>query len=115
MRQERPKVTREERWARKLLAARSGGLCEVCRREPAVDAHHRRNRSQRGQWDISNLLHLCRREHQHIGTHPAVSYERGWSVRSTDDPASVPVFLAGHGWVYLTADGGRTPVERKAA
>lgn len=111
----RPKVTREERHARKLLRARSGGLCEVCQREPATDAHHRQNRSQGGRWEITNLLHLCRREHQHITVSPAVSYERGWSVRSTDDPAAVPVFLAEHGWVYLTATGGHIPIERKAA
>ena len=40
---------------------------------------------------------------------PALSYERGWSVRSGFDPADVPVWLAGKGWHYLTPDGGVTP------
>lgn len=112
---ERPRATLEERRARKLLRARSGGVCEICQREPATDAHHRVNRSQGGRWEITNLLHLCRREHQHVTVNPAVAYERGWSVRSTSDPASVPVFLAGRGWSLLRPDGSVAPVERRAA
>lgn len=111
----RPKVTREERQARKLLAARSGGLCEVCRREPATDAHHRQNRSQGGRWEITNLLRLCHEHHMHVTVNPAVAVERGWSVRSTADPAATPVWLAGRGWSYLRPDGSVAPVERRAA
>lgn len=109
----RPKQTAEERLGRKQLRARSGGLCEMCGRRPATDAHHRRNRSQGGTWEITNLLHLCHQDHMTVTVSPALAYERGWSVRSTDDPARVPAWLAGRGFTYLTADGGLT--ERSAA
>lgn len=115
MQRKRQQATREEREARELLRARSAGTCELCGREPATDAHHRVNRSQGGRWEITNLLHLCRREHQHVTVNPAVAYERGWSVRSTNDPAAVPVFLAGHGWSLLRPDGSVAPFEKRKA
>lgn len=49
-----------------------------------------------------------------VTVNPTIAYERGWSVRSTDIPADVPVWLAGRGFTYLTADGG-TSTERSAA
>lgn len=110
----RPKVTSEERQGRKLLRLRSAGLCEMCGRRPATDAHHRRNRSQGGTWEITNLLHLCHQDHMAVTVNPALACSRGWSVRSTDIPADVPVWLAGRGFTYLTADGGTT-TERNAA
>lgn len=112
----RPKVSAEERAGRAAVKARSGGRCEIgsgCRGE---EMHHRKNRSQGGTWCPSNLLHLCSAHHLHATTHPAAARERGWAVRGTDDPDRCPVWLAGRGWHYLTADGGTTPTtERNAA
>lgn len=102
--------------ARKALRGRSGGLCELHGNHPATDAHHRQNRSQGGEWAIENLLHLCHEVHMQITVNPAVAYERGWSVRSTHNPAEVAVWLAGRGWHYLLPDGGVRPAdERKTA
>lgn len=119
MQRARARVTPEEREARAVVAARSGGTCEVCRRAPATNWHHRRNRSQQGAWCASNGLHVCGSGttgcHGHISLNPAVAYERGWSVRSTADPSRMPVWLANRGWCLLTADGGIAPIERKAA
>lgn len=115
MQRRRAQVSREEREARRLLLARSGGTCEMCGRAPASDAHHRVNRSQGGRWEIANLLHLCHAHHMQVTVNPAVAVGRGWSVRSTSDPASTPVWLAGRGWSYLRPDGSVAPFERKAA
>lgn len=112
--QSRPRVTSAERDARAVVWARSGGICEACGHELATDMHHRKNRSQGGQWSPDNLLHLCRREHQMVTVNPGLARGRGWSVLSTDDPARVPAWLAGRGWHYLAADGSTTPTERSA-
>jgi hypothetical protein len=109
----RPLVTPEERSARKVVKARSAGRCEMCGRAEATDMHHRKNRSQGGQWSPDNLLHLCHADHMSVTVSPALARSRGWSVRSTDDPASVPVWLAGRGWNLLTADGGTHPTTER--
>lgn len=104
-----------ERPARRLLAARSGGVCEMDGRSPATDAHHRVNRSQGGRWEITNLLHLCHEHHMHVTVNPALAKERGWSVPGTQNPATAPVWIAGRGWTYLRDDGTYAPTERNAA
>lgn len=109
----RPKVSPEERAGRAAVKARSGGRCEIgsgCRGE---EIHHRKNRSQGGTWCPSNLIHACHAHHLHVTTNPAAARQQGWAVRSTDDPAAVPAWLAGRGFTYLTADGGLN--ERSAA
>lgn len=108
-------VTPEERRARAAVKARSLGVCEMDGRTPATDMHHRQNRSQGGVWSPENLLHLCSSHHQHVTVNPALACGRGWSVRSTQDPAGAPVWLAGRGWSYLDAAGGVTPTAGKAA
>lgn len=110
----RATVTADERNARKVMKARSQGTCEVCAAAPATDAHHRRNRSQGGRWSPENLLHLCHDDHMAITVNPALARSRGWSVLSTDDPAEMPVFLAGLGWVFLLDDGSTTSQESAA-
>lgn len=105
-------MTKSGEWAaRRLLAARSGGVCELCGRVRATDAHHRVNRSQGGRWDITNLLHLCHEDHMRVTVNPALAKSRGWSVPRHQDPATAPVWLAGHGWVLLRPDGSITPHE----
>lgn len=111
----RPKVSKEERLGRKLLRIRSAGLCEIGNGCPAQEAHHRKNRSQGGTWAVENLLHLCGAHHLHATTHPAAARQQGWAVRSTDDPAAVPVWLAGKGFTHLNPDGSTVPAERSAA
>lgn len=116
----RKPVTPEERRARKLVRARSQSVCELCGRERATNFQHRQNKSQLGGWTAENGLDVCGQGnatgcHGRIHQSPAVAYERGWSVRSTQNPADVPVWLAGKGWSYLTADGGTIPAERSAA
>jgi len=113
----RAKVSPEERAARKLLAHRSGGLCEIGLGCLATDAHHRLNRSQGGRWDLAGLLHLCRVHHHHVTVNPAAAMEQGWTVRSGRNPADVPVWLGGYGFCFLNTDGSITeaPDEEEVA
>jgi len=104
-----------EKTARALVYERSNRACEMCDRARATEAHHRKNRSQGGLWSPENLLHLCPACHRHIGMNPAAAREQGWAVGRNFDPAEVPVWIAGRGRVYLTPDGGVTPIERSAA
>jgi len=108
-----------ENAARLAVRARSGGTCERCGRAPATNWHHRKGRSQGGAWCPSNGLDLCGSGttgcHGEVTVNPRIAYERGWSVRSTQDPADVPVWLTFRGWHLIRADGSITPVEETAA
>lgn len=84
-------ATKAEMAARRLVTERSRGVCEICQVRPATDWHHRKNRSQGGEWAASNGLHLCSSDHRWVTEHPAAAVAHGWSVRSWMDPAEVPV------------------------
>jgi 5-methylcytosine-specific restriction endonuclease McrA len=97
---------------RTALQERANDCCEICG-ELANNAHHRKNRSQGGEDLLSNLLLLCGSGttgcHGWVTAHPAASYVHGWSVRSYDDPRSVPVSgHYGHWWI-LRDNGDRIP------
>lgn len=106
--------TAEEARARQLVAARSGGQCELDAADPATDMHHRKNRSQGGAWAPSNLLHICREHHTWITTHPVLACKQGWAVRRGGDPATVPARLA-QGWALLDDLGRATSTHLEAA
>lgn len=104
--------------ARKLLTRRSGGRCEICGRRPATNAQHRKNRSQGGSWDLSNLIHVCGSGttgcHGDIHARPETSYANGWSVRQALKPSAIPAWLMGdYGRVYmwLHDDGTKSEVD----
>lgn len=102
-----------ERHARAVVADRSSGVCEVqrlgCCLFRASNCHHRKNRSQGGEWSASNLLHVCGSGvsgcHGWITGHPAAASEDGWTVRRGEDPAAVPVAYR-DGQRYLLNDLG---------
>jgi hypothetical protein len=103
-----------------VVRARSLGICEVCGRAPATNFQHRQGKAQQGAWSAENGLDVCGMGnvsgcHGAIHQNPAIAYERGWSVRSTSDPTTTPVWLASGGWHYLRADGSVTATERSAA
>lgn len=116
----KPGEAAAEKIARKLVRARSGGVCEVCRRERATNFQHRLAEGHGGQYTACNGLDVCGMGnasgcHGRIHQYPLIAYERGWSVRSGHDPAVQPVWLAGHGWSLLRADGSISPYKREAA
>lgn len=92
-----------EATTRKAVKERSGEVCELCSM-PAVQMHHRRNRSQLGKWHPANIIHVCVACHHIIGANPSWSSEHGYTVLSHEDPASKAVLLT-CGWVCLTDDG----------
>lgn len=96
--------------ARDLVGKRSGGTCERCGSAPAAEWHHRKYRSQGGKWHVTNGLHLCSPCHRHVTENPAESYAHGWSVRSTVDPARVPVKRRGI-YVWLSPSGDFEPLD----
>lgn len=89
---------------RTAAARRSGGACEIDGEDPAVHLHHRKLR-RHGDHRICNALHVCQRHHDEIHRNRGRrSYELGWLVRSTDDPATVPAVLHDTRQ-FLTLDG----------
>jgi hypothetical protein len=106
--------TSDETRARQLVAARSGGRCEVDPRDAATDWSHRVARSRGGAWCPSNGVHLCARHHAETHAEPERARDLGLHVRTGRIPALVPVRLAA-GWVLLRADGGMAPVDEAAA
>jgi hypothetical protein len=77
---------------RRTIRLRSGGMCELKCNRIADSMHHRKLR-EHGDHRPENGLHLCRACHAWIHHNPMDSYERGWLVRSTLDPALVKVEL----------------------
>lgn len=67
---------------REAVRERSADVCEVCGAARAVLLHHKLRRSQGGSHSADNLLHLCDWCHADIHANPAVSYVRGWLIRS---------------------------------
>ncbi len=87
--------------ARGYVKARSGGICEGCGVRRATDMHHRLYKSRGGLDTIDNLLHLCGGDSglpggNHSGCHGlahTITGERvGWSVKSGNDPAIIPIW-----------------------
>lgn len=80
---------------RQQVWARSGGLCECGCGQRAIHIHHRKLRSQGGRHELPNLLHLSGACHDRAHANPERAYDLGLLVRSTDNPALVPVRIEG--------------------
>lgn len=93
-----------EHRARRLVRARSGGLCEICGQREATQWHHRKNRSQGGLWTPANGLDVCVWCHSQVTNTRTEYYLLGWCVERDTDPALVPAQLW-HGLYLLTAAG----------
>jgi hypothetical protein len=81
----------DERSTREAVPSRSGGICEFCGLQRATELHHRKNRSQGGEWSPANCLHLCAKCHRKVTVNPDWARSLGLSVKSTEDPEKVPV------------------------
>jgi hypothetical protein len=96
--------------ARRLVAGRSGGRCELLgRHDVATDYAHRLGRGQRGGWAPSNAVHLCRPCHSWAHANPTLAIAAGLIVPSWADPIAAPVYLdgvLGPGWWHLDDEAG---------
>jgi hypothetical protein len=109
-------MTLAEKQGREAVAERSGGVCEICHRSAATAWHHRKRRTQGGDWSVVNGLHLCAECHTkvHSAHEKDASYSYGWLVREHMDPANMPVYVrTADGWryVWLCADGSMHEVD----
>jgi len=71
--------------------------------------HHRKLRKHGGPDALCNLIALCSPCHNiapgSVHQNPADSYERGYLVKSWDDPLTAPLTLPNGRKVLLTEDG----------
>lgn len=113
MRKIKPKRTEEEKLARALVRARSGGWCEMrlagCL-GLATDFSHRIRRSQGGPWTASNGLFACRVCHTWCGMRDDEANLLGLTLKSWQDPTVEPVAYQNAGLVVLDDLGGLWPV-----
>ena len=88
---------------------RADGRCEFMIPGPCVfEAHHIHHRKISGrEHTIEGMAHICHACHDFVHANPALSYERGWLVRSVHDPAEQPVQYRGLR-SYLDEHGGVT-------
>lgn len=90
--------------AEHVCEVRIAGVCMSY----GTNAHHRKNASQGGTDDLSNLLLCCGSGttgcHGWITEHPGEAKRNGWSVWRSDDPAVTPVRYRG-AWARLDNEG----------
>lgn len=107
--------TPAETRTRKVVNARSGGLCEV--RIPAVctgigaSMHHRKKPGR--VWSPSNVLHACGDGttgcHGWIEANPTAAHDRGLWLMGAEDSLIMPAVICWRGitdWFRLTDTGG---------
>lgn len=100
--------------ARQVVAARSGGRCEICRSSESLTFSHRKPTSLGGLWAPSNGIRACGSGttgcHGWVEHHPDYAEQAGWRVPSWADPEQTPLWLnpvlAWAGWVLLDHWGG---------
>lgn len=111
-------MKRDEKRTRRLVAERSGGLCERCGMQGHT-AHHRKNRGQGGPWSPSNIVWLCgdgtRGCHGWVTVHPEAARTSGFHVPWWDTPVVIPVHSTLHGVVFLADDGSLIPAPAAVA
>jgi hypothetical protein len=107
---------------RRLVEARSGGVCESCGDRPASDIHHRQYLSRGGTHDVHNLIALCGGSGglsggNHSGCHGRAHRDgerEGLAIRSRYRSELVPVLYRGV-WVLPDDTGGLRRLSESAA
>lgn len=101
---------------RRVVTARSHGLCELALPGCLGMAHsksHRKSKAQGGQWTPANILDACGDGttgcHGWLELHPEIGRSLGLRVRRKGDPLTVPVQMAYRGTMgrWLLDDVGQ--------
>lgn len=94
---------------RRIVALRSGGVCECCGMRRGQSMSHRKPRGQGGSWSPANIMHACGDGvagcHGWIEHNPRAAHEHGWRLWRYEDPEKVPAVVRGRPMV-LSKDGG---------
>ena len=97
-----------EKLCRSVVLARSGGRCERCN-GIGKSYHHRKKRSQGGEWSAENVVLLCgdgtRGCHGWVEHNPNAAEAEGLHVRPWESSDAVPVKYRRTEWVVLLPDG----------
>lgn len=82
-------------------------MCEFCGKRRLEEMHHRKFRSQGGEWTPSNIIGLCWQCHKQATIAPAWAYSLGLSVSGNGSCAESPVCVwYNEGPVVLDDSGG---------
>lgn len=76
--------------AREAVVFRDAQRCARCGAFGATDIHHRKRRREGGH-PLSNLVLLCRDDHQKVHAHPERSRSEGFIVSVWDSPLDIPM------------------------
>jgi hypothetical protein len=94
-----------EKKCREIVLERSQGLCERCGRRAYLTIHHRKKRSHRGEWSLTNCVAVggsgttgC---HGWIESHPNDAHAIGFHCRPWESAEEIPILLYGKSWVKL--------------
>lgn len=114
-------MTWSETKARRIVAERSGGVCELDGFRPAESLSHRIAVARGGTWAPSGLVHTCgdgvRGCHGWLEANPTYAGEGRWQIRRLHraNPLDIPVYLRPRdsewGWHLLDDAGGRWLVD----
>lgn len=122
MKRTRPKRCPAEVRTRRVVAKRSGGLCEMnlsgCTRW-ATDTAHRVAVGMGGKpldndWRPSNVVHACRTCHSWCHARPTEAYDLGLMLKQHQEPMAEPMAYQNAGWVVLADDGTLWPAGEAA-
>jgi 5-methylcytosine-specific restriction endonuclease McrA len=111
-----------EKTCRRIVRERPEDECEYCAvnaQTRGLTVHHRKKRSQGGEWTATNCVVLCGHGttpngcHSWVEHHPNDAADVGLHVRPWQTPALIPVFRQGE-WVLLDDHGDYLPVPRPA-
>lgn len=106
--------------AQKVIV-REAGSCAVCGlgMTNLGHIHHRRPRGSGGGRyanSVSNLLHLHHSCHLYeVERNRQKAYSKGWLVKASLEPSTVPVWYGLRKWVILDDEGNLTEIEEEIA
>lgn len=92
--------------ARNAVITRDFNRCVRCS-APGSEIQHRMRRREGGH-GLANLVRVCHTCHVWIHQHPTEAHEKGFIVKTWEEPSEVPL-QSWRGMILLDDNGGITP------